>query len=218
MRANQPGGGTPTADAVDLGARLLLAVRAARAARAMILATDGEPNCNASLNSATCTCVESNFGCQGQPNQCLDDTRTVDRIAAQAKNGVPTYVIGIEDQGDASFARVLDAMAVAGGRPQASGSHKYYSGNSEPELESALVTIRNQVGVCTYLTSSVPDARGSITVTVDGAPLPYDPTKTEGWAWTSQDNGEIVLVGDACARLTAEPDPKVVAQVSCGGP
>jgi hypothetical protein len=217
MRSNQPGGGTPTADAIDAAAGLLAQVRAASTARAMILATDGEPNCNLGLNADTCTCVESTQGCRGQPNQCLDDTRTIDRITAQTKKGIPTYVIGIEDEGDLQFSSVLDAMAVAGGRPQTGASHKYYAGNSEAELEDALVVIRNQVGSCTFLTSSVPDAHGTITVTIDGVPLPFDPTRTNGWAWNSQDNGEIVLVGDACARLTKEPSAKLSADVACGG-
>jgi von Willebrand factor type A domain len=217
MRAEQPAGGTPTADAIEVSARLIQGVRAATSARALILATDGEPNCNANLNPASCTCVESSQGCRFQVNQCLDDTRTVERIAAAAKQGLPTYVIGIEDQGDAQFASVLDEMAKAGGRPRTGGAHLYYSGNSEAELEDALVVIRNQVGSCTYLTSSVPDSRGSITVTVDGAPIPFDPSKTEGWAWTSEDNGELVLLGDTCAKLAAEPSAKLVAQVACGG-
>jgi hypothetical protein len=217
MRNDQPGGGTPTADAIDTAAGLLEQVRAASTARAMILATDGEPNCNTSLNPDTCTCVESQQGCRAQPNQCLDDVRTLDRITTQAKNGIPTYVIGIEDEGDAQFSSVLDAMAQAGGRPQTNGLHKYYSGNSEPELESALVVIRNQVGSCTFLTSSVPDKSGSITVTIDGVPLTFDPTRSNGWAWNNQDNGEIVLVGSACTRLTSEPGAKLTANVSCGG-
>jgi hypothetical protein len=183
----------------------------------MILATDGEPNCNTALNPDTCTCVESQQGCRSQPNQCLDNVRTIDRISTQTSKGIPTYVIGIEDEGDAQFSNVLDAMAVAGGRPQTGAPHKYYSGNSEPELEAALVVIRNQVGSCTFLTSSVPDQRGSITVTVDGVPLPYDPSRTNGWAWNNEDNGEIVLVGGACTRFAAEPNAKLAANVACGG-
>jgi hypothetical protein len=183
----------------------------------MILATDGEPNCNGSLDPGSCTCVESNAGCRFNVNQCLDDVRTIDRIASQAKKGLPTYVIGIEDASDARFASVLDRMAEAGGRPQTGATHKYYSGNSEAELEAALVTIRNQVGSCTYLTTSVPDARGTISVTLDGANLPFDPSGTSGWGWSDRNNGEILLAGDACATVAAEPVPALTAQVTCGG-
>ena len=216
MRTNQPGGGTPTADALDVAARYLLGFRAATSARAMILATDGEPNCNATLDPGSCTCVESTRGCQGRPSQCLDDTRTVARLASYEAQGLPTYVIGLQDQGNARFSTVLDAMAVAGGRAQSGATHRYYSANSEAELDTALVTIRDQVGACTFLTTSVPDTRGTIVVTLGGTPIPFDPNKTNGWAWENQSNGEIQLYGAACAAATAAGDRGLDAHVTCG--
>ncbi len=196
MNVTVPGGGTPTEVAIDTAAKLLLGMRTASAARALVLATDGGPNCNASLNFTTCRCTNATGPGTNicvENSQCLDDTRTERTISEYQAQGLPTYVIGIETKGDPEFSDVLDAMAVAGGRPQVGAAQSYYAASSEAELNAALTTIRNQVGACTYLTSSVPDQNGSIVVSVDGVALAPDQ-----WIWGDRSNGEIVLQGDAC--------------------
>ena len=213
MRATRPGGSTPTADAIDVGAKALLAVRAASTARAIVLATDGGPNCNPKLDPNTCTCLD-NRGCKNRPSSCLDDARTVQRIATTAKLGLPTYVIGIQNPGETQNNAVLDAMADAGGRPKA-GMHHFYAATSEPELDAALVAIRDQLGSCTYLTTLGPNASGTITGLIDGKPVTFDPSATTGWHWANQSNGEIVFAGDTCAQLASSSNPKIVAVVTC---
>ena len=47
----------------------------------VVLATDGGPNCNESLNPATCTCSVRG-GCTAQT--CLDDVRTLAAIRAHS--------------------------------------------------------------------------------------------------------------------------------------
>lgn len=204
------GGATPTADAISLAGKALLGVRTAKSARAMVLATDGGPNCNSALDPATCVCADLGQNCRRDGALCLDDKRTVSRIAGFADQGVPTYVIGI---GNDASAATLDAMAVAGGRPQVNASHKFYGVSNEAELDAALVTIRDQVGKCTYLTTSVPDELGTIRLFIDGKLVPYDPV--DGWFFIDKKNGEIVLAGAACALVTNAP-LNVVAEVSCG--
>jgi hypothetical protein len=218
-----PLGGTPTADAVPVAAQDLLTIRAASTARAIILATDGAPNCNENLDPNTCTCADPAETACGRPNYhhddpelCLDDARTVSNISQVASEGLPTYVIGIHDPGNAEDETVLNAMADAGGRPQ-SGTDHYYSATSQTDLENALVTIRNQIGSCTYLTSSVPNGVGSITVTVNGVTIPFDPSGKQGWKWGDEANGEIIFVGQACTDLgVAEGGVQnISANVSC---
>jgi hypothetical protein len=215
MRTKGTGGATPTADAIDVGGNALLAVRAASTARTIVLATDGGPDCNAALDPSTCRCV-SGTSCNSA-ERCLDDARTVTRIASFATQGVPSFVIGIASAGDSTNADVLDAMAVAGGRPQTGAAHRYYAATSASELEAALVAIRDQVGACTYLTRSVPNAAGTITVTLGGEVVPYDPSGTSGWKWAAQSNGEIVFLGDLCARVAQSGELPVV-EVSCVPP
>lgn len=215
MNASSPGGATPTAVAIDTAAKLVIGLRAATAARALILATDGAPNCNASLDARTCRCVNAparGSNACANSTECLDDTRTVQNISKYSSQGLPTYVIGIQSEGDTQFSDVLNAMAIAGGRPQLGGTQSYYAASSEAALGTALTTIRDQVGACTYLTSSVPDPNGSIVISVDGVEVP-----TDQWQWGNRDNGEIILLGDACQNTAAEKNPALGAVVQCTG-
>lgn len=215
LRGTAPGGGTPTADALDIAANVLLATRAATSARTIVLATDGAPNCNATLDARTCRCAQPGMGCQNRAQQCLDDTRTTDRIAGYQAKGLPTYVIGILNAGDTDFVDVLNAMADAGGRPRTGSDQHYYQASSASEFNAALVAIRDQVGTCTYLTTSVPDGNGTITVSLDGVTIPYDPSGKEGWMWGSKDNGEIILIGSACTKAALSGAAMPSAEVHC---
>lgn len=188
-----PGGATPTALGIEVAGAALRARRTAGSARALILATDGAPDCNTSLDSRTCTCINGN-SCSA--TRCLDDVRTISKVTELASAGVPTWVIGI-GSGDATFIDVLNRLAVAGGKPRA-GSQRFYSATSQAELTAAFVDIEAQVGSCVFLMSSIPELGGSVTMTVDGEFLPYD--AQNGWSWIDVDNGEIRLNGDACAN------------------
>jgi hypothetical protein len=211
MNETSPGGATPTADALDSAAQVLLAQRAARSARALVLATDGAPDCNGELDPSSCRCVPDDTSECRSSTRCLDDARTTATIAAQYQaHGIPTYVIGIQDVGASTYGDVLDAMAVAGGRAQTGTSQSYYAASSGAELEAALVTIRNQVRTCVYLTESVPDVGGFIQLSVDGTPLLPDT-----WYWGSRANGEIVLGPDLCQKLAEIPQQTLSATVSC---
>ena len=213
MNESSPDGATPTANAVTTAAKSLLSVRAASTARAMVLATDGGPNCNESLDAHTCECVQAG-GCDSA-RMCLDDARTVEVIASYAAKGVPTYVIGIAANQDDVFSSVLDAMAVAGGRPKTGGAEHYYAATSPADLDDALSTIRNRVGSCVFLTTSVPDETGTITIFVDGAEVPIDETGTTGWNWGDRNNGEVIFSGPTCAAISSG-DHAITATVTCG--
>lgn len=220
MASTSPGGHTPTAVAMAVAGKLIEGMRAASSARALVLATDGAPNCNEDLDPSTCTCASGGGGGGNNCNQailCLDDTRTVEIIDALARTGLPTYVIGIQES-SSDFAQVLNEMAVAGGRPLTGGRQSYYAATSEAELEQAFVTIRDQVGSCTWLSSSVPDDDGSIEVKLGGVVVPHDPDGKDGWAWSDRVNGELTLYGSACDRAAASEDPAVEGKVLCARP
>jgi hypothetical protein len=209
MRSVDPTGSTPTAAAIETASQILLGMRTASTARAMVLATDGGPGCNPDLNPRTCTCMVSIGPCK-DVLQCLDDKHTVETIASYRKRGLPTYVIGIESPADVEFSGVLDAMAVAGGRALTGGARRYYRATSSADLDKALTDIRNQVGTCTYLTSSVPSGGGSIVVKVDGKELDAD-----RWAWGDRSNGELYFLGATCQELAAKAAPSITATVAC---
>jgi hypothetical protein len=218
MEQIQPGGATPTAGAIATAGTLLSTVRAASAARALVLATDGAPNCNPTLDVLTCTCAAGmGPGACLEASSCLDDVRTVAEIRGWSNRGLPTYVVGIQDTDNAEFVDVLNAMAVAGGRPLTGQAQSYFAVSSQTQIEQALTTIRNQVGGCVYLTTSLPDLTGSIAVTVNGKPLPFDPTGVDGWRWGDRSNGEIAIQGASCVATAALQNPLVEAEIACGG-
>lgn len=208
-----PAGGTPTADAIQAAANSLLTRRTASSARALVLATDGVPNCNSVLNPRACVC-SSTPPCSALA--CVDDERSVLRVANIADAGIPTYVIGIESSSAGSF-EALDRMAVAGGRalPAMPGARRYYAATSSVELAQAFSSIRDQVARCTFLTSSVPNATGSIRVEANGVVVPFDPNGLMGWSWSDRPNGEVVFRGGACSQVMSGTQ-RLEAVVACG--
>lgn len=197
--ATRPVGGTPTFSALDVAARSLLAMHTAGSARSLVLATDGTPNCNASLDGLRCTCTRPQQQvCIQDPQNCLDDQRTVTSLEHLFQDSkLPTYVIGLGSDLD-PFSGTLDAMAVAGGVPRVGPGKRYYSATSEPELTDALSRITAQLTRCTYLiVGSVPP--GVVHFRIDGDDVPSGP---EGWEWLDQANGELTVHGVACDRVT----------------
>lgn len=206
VRSSAMVGGTPTALALDAAAAALTSTRP----RAMVLATDGLPNCNASLSTATCACPAGTSCVTAQ--RCIDDARTLERLATHADEGIPTWIIGIGD--DVTSSAILDAMALAGGRPM-SGAHHYAAATSPAALQAAFVTIRDELSSCTYTSPSVPDAAGAMVLTLDGVVVPEDASGTSGWTWSSRARGELVLRGAWCQRAIAAEAPVVRISVVC---
>jgi hypothetical protein len=199
MRASDVVGGTPTSVAVRVASQHLLGLTTATSARALVLATDGAPNCNLALDVDTCTCTSvplSSPNCDGV-TLCLDDQRTVTTLQTVfTRDRVPTYVIGL-GSGLNQFRSTLDRMAVAGGVPRMGTGSRYYSASNQAELDDAFTRITAQLTRCTYLVSGV-GLNEPLTVRVDGAVVPEGPT---GWEWLDRMKGELVLHGATCDRV-----------------
>lgn len=212
----EPRGGTPTSEAVRLAATYLADRRTL--ARTIILATDGAPNCNGDLEAKTCTCTTRSNDCASVPEgqySCLDDTRTISVIADifQSRK-IPVYVIGIGGLERPEFQNVLDAMAVAGGRPRLATPH-YYSVQTATEMKTAFATIRDSIAKCTYLTPSSPTDPNAISVSIGGREIPRDPTHQNGWDWVDQAFGELEFFGSACDAAGTVSATEVTGTVSC---
>ena len=207
-----PVGGTPTAVAVALAAQQISVGRAV--GRAMVVATDGVPNCNASLDHTTCTCTSLDpLACAASTSggtNCLDDVRTVQTISdIFGTKKIPVYVVGIGATG--TFANTLDAMAMAGGRPR-SGSPKYYAADTPAEMTEAFTIVRDSVAKCSYITPSSPEDPDDISVVVGGKEIDRDPSHGNGWDWIDQAFGHLQLFGEACTLASAS---NVSGTVSC---
>ena len=185
----QPEGETPTTAAVLVATEVLRRRRASNVARAIVLATDGEPTCT--------------------PNPV---TVLVQYLEQSAAAGIPTWVVGLT--GDPALEASLNAMARAGSRPL-SGGRAFYAAQSAVELEAAFAAIRDQVRACSFLTESVPDRDGGISVSFGGAEVPSDDGGMSGWRWTDRENGEFALLGSSCTQAITNPS-NVVVTVSCG--
>ena len=210
-----PLGGTPTSEAVRLAAQYLAGSRTV--ARTMILATDGAPNCNSTLDENTCVCTAADGMCAGVAGgeyNCLDDTRTIDTITDVFQNQkIPVYVIGIGSTNDPAFLQALNEMAVAGGRPRATAPFDY-SVSTSAELKTALQSIGDSIAKCTYLTPSAPTDPNAITVEINGMVIPRDTTHMDGWDWVDQAFGTLAFFGAACDSAS-NGGPAITGVVSC---
>jgi hypothetical protein len=215
FRATRPRGGTPTAEAIRIAAEQLAARRGV--ARYIVVATDGAPNCNGDLNGRNCVCTTPRSTCSANDRgrfSCLDDVRAIDAVRESADvRKIPVFVIGLGSTERPEFLRVLDDMAVAGGRPRANAP-RHYNVQRASELSSALVAIRDSISKCTFLTPSSPEDPDAIAVEIDGAIVKRDPTRRDGWDWVDQAYGELAFFGDACERAQ-RGTAKVGGVVSC---
>lgn len=205
-----PYGGTPTAAALR---EVLPKLRAAEGKSFVILATDGGPNCNTSLACTSDGCIpniENVPGCprDGSPNccmppegyleACLDAAATKAAAAALNAAGFPVYVIGIP--GSATYATLLDEVAVAGGTALPGTPRHYRVGTtSEADILAALKRVAAKiVATCELSLREPPAAPERVNVYLDGQVLPKDPV--DGW---SLDGADVTLHGAACDRVLA---------------
>lgn len=220
--STQPQGGTPTAEALR-AVRDFFATRPASAVpRFVILATDGGPNCNpdTGVHHTMCLCTGDPDMCAIDPlygpYNCIDDENTFAVIHALfGVLGIPVYVIGIDDPTRPDLADVLDEMAVIGGRPRGEpGERRFYSVRDPGDLRGALTTITESISRCVFSVQPPPGPSDGVTVRVGDVLVPRDPTRSEGWDFTSPDRRELTLFGGACERVAATGE-EVVAEVEC---
>jgi hypothetical protein len=191
-----PHGHTPTYAALEAAASYFQSIPDSNGSHYIVLATDGAPNCNASLDASTCTCSSVNGGCPSIG--CLDDTRTIAKIAELAAAGVHTFVIGLP--GAEQFANVLDQMAIAGGRPQA-GSPRYFNPTSQDTLTATLASITSGLIDCRFqLDMAAPDPN-MVDVRLNGSSLRRDTTHQDGWDWTDMNYDNITFYGATCTEV-----------------
>jgi hypothetical protein len=192
LRGTGPGGGTPTAPTLLVARGDLERLGAQGGQRAIVLATDGGPNCNASLDGRSCRCVAPRRqDCEDFSANCLDDVNTIAAAAQVASAGFPVFVLGLP--GTENFTDVLRSLAQAG------GTNDFYNANSADALAQSLEDIAIRLGACRFDVPGSPRA-DQITVSVDGASIAQDASRRDGWDLI--DSNTIELFGDACTTAS----------------
>lgn len=213
LTAQIPEGPTPTFAAVRNAQQVLLARRSRSVFQAVLLATDGGPNCNETLDSTSCRCSDGEpvnmSSCIARARNCLDDVRTTEAIRTLHGHGIPTFVFGIEDRGNMYFPSVMAALAHAGGRPSPDSASGYYSIRSIAQLRDALLSIERQLNRCVYVLPSAPSQPAGLEVSIDGALVPQD--ARNGWQFSAP--WELSFLGSACESLQSGAEPTAV--VTC---
>jgi hypothetical protein len=188
LAAQGPSGNTPTAAALDTVIAKGMVNDTTRA-NYVVLATDGEPNCN--------------------------DTDVAARITKlyNATPSVKTFVIGIGD-GTASDPTLLNSWADAGHTARTGTTH-YYQTSSPADLKAAFDAIVGGIVSCDFkMMQAAPDP-SLIRVTENGTLV--SPSPTVGYTYDPSTN-TVTLHGAACDTLKSSPSTKVSVQYGCPGP
>ena len=171
------GNHTPTAAAVNAASMYVQTVHDGNS-KAMLLATDGMPNCVG-----------------GKPNNDDDMPATTAAVAGALAAGIPVYVVGMGPQQSITN---LNQLAVAGGTSQ------YYPADSVQSLSDALAAISKIVSTtCDFQTPTSPPDNSKVYVYVDKTLISQAASNTDdGWMFGAT-NSDIVLTGSYCTNLLA---------------
>ena len=201
-----PDGGTPTAATLSaLAPKFAHAFEDPSGPQAVLLVTDGGPNCNLTLDCDAASCIPNiDGGCPvanccdpalgGTGGNCIDRSATLQAIHDIVQGGAHVYVIGLA--GSSSYETTLDQMALVGGVPQNDPPY-YYRVDDLSKLEDTFHAIAASLISCEFTLADPPKQQGLTNVYLDGALLYQDPLN--GWVWDGTD--KVLLVGNACAEL-----------------
>lgn len=223
LEATTPAGGTPTAAALNNAAASLASLGTKDVPKAIVLATDGGPNCNyflSAMNGCSCSNATAPYCCTNYPascafgSSCLDDQGTLDTIKnLKANDNIDTFVIGLA--GTAEYEGLLNKMATEGGQPQMGGQTDYYAVTDQNSLLDAIKKIAVSVISCEIQLDAPPTYPDKVTVYIDGKEVTYDMTKMNGWDYTDPNNQVIELFGAACDTLQDGAEHQVTATFDC---
>lgn len=221
LEANPPSGATPTAAALARADAYFTtgAGKGLKGEKYVLLATDGGPNCNSKLTCAIDTCTVNMDGkACGPPgtnccdpkvdklgaSNCLDDTASVAAVAALAKHGIKTFVIGIP--GTEAYADTLDALAAKSGVTNPNAPPAYFAVSTESGangLGEVLTSITTGlVTSCKLQLEEVPPVRNDVYVVAGDVELKLN--DADGWIYDdSVSPPAIVIQGKGCDLVEA---------------
>jgi hypothetical protein len=174
-------GNRATRAAIDLAAKSV-SLEAGPAARAVLLLSDGAPECMA-----------------GAADVHAEDTASaVSAISDAFAMNVATFVVGLATSGGPAD-EALTEMANAGGFARAA-SPPYYPASSSAELATAMNALASSAA-CTFaipppMLDDGSSSRESISVSNDNGTIPQDPAN--GWTYTDWSHTALRLHGSSC--------------------
>jgi hypothetical protein len=200
----QPGNNTPTQQALDLVRtqrlyELTPDVTPTRA-KAVVLITDGEPNC----------------GPGGARDANVNNTVRAARDLYGA--GVPVFVLGFVGLNRS----VMDAIAEAGrGLPATPAVNDWYEVSDRESITAALRNIASKLVSCEVVLTLDGDedqSRVRVEIVVDGSPTAVARGGADGWVFDAA-SSTVTLLGGACRTLQTAVEgghaTSVRARVAC---
>jgi von Willebrand factor type A domain len=222
--AADPSGGTPTAATLN---KLAMTLSGLPGTTFAILATDGGPNCNASITCPVDQCTANIDGVSpqcptdfsvdccapptGTTESCLDDIAAVQAASNLAAAGVKTFVLGIP--GSSPYGPVLDRLAIAGGTARTSEPLYYQVGTADTAaLGASFAQIVAQTGAgCEFTLAAPPTGTVGLHVVLNGAIVPA--SGPDGWSLQGR---TLTLFGTSCATVRSAGAPSLQFFDGCG--
>jgi len=187
------GKGTPTGDAIKVATAYMKTVADSHP-KYLLLATDGEPTCVGTDKDS------DNAG-----------PYAVQAVGDALASGFPTFVVGIATTKKSDNSR-LDELAVAGGAGNSStnplGTH-YFLADDAATLQAALLAITGQISSCLFPLASPPPVpndpnKAGVYLGSGMTKIPYDATRSNGWAYTDSTDAAIEIYGSWCSMIQAD--------------
>lgn len=172
-------GNRPTRAAINSAAAHLY-TRMSGARQAILLITDGVPDCAGTSNPLA-----------------SDLAGAVRAISYASGEGIPTLIAGMAIAPEAETS--LSEMAFSGGLARA-GSPRYFPVSGSADLGAAVSELI-AAGACVYAIPEPPNpmvSRGHIGVFIDGNAVPREPGHLNGWDHVSPSMDSFQLYGAAC--------------------
>lgn len=222
----QPAGMTPTAATLEALRERLTGLDGETA---VVLATDGAPNCGeaAGCDASDCGLVHSRAVlpdlrvCSGElnccspsvledgPVHCVDRSGLLGQVSALAETGIPTFVVGMP--GSEYYRDSLNELAVAG-RTERDGDEKYFPVSTGDELLAALRWIGLSVAYTCEVRLEVPPPDSErVNVYFDHRLVPAD--EVDGW--TLEGDRRLELRGEACEQFLSGETLEIQVVAGC---
>jgi hypothetical protein len=226
----EPGGGTPTAAALQAALDYFTQGDGAHldGNNYVLLATDGGPNCNDQLTCPASACTTNLDGECDSGNccsdtdahfMCLDDANVTDKLKELRSAGISTFVVGIP--GTEAYAEYLNGFADAGGVPLTGGDTDYYAVSAKAGVQGLVdvfETITTQlVHDCELPLTTTPPNKDQVNVAVDCSAVPKNDDDTvSGWGFDDPDAPtSVILHGPICEALRENGAERVDVVFGC---